>query len=220
MNRPTIVDAQRSSQGGHRLVTRARARGCDVSVDLYIDTLEVERRRRVGLGSLLSLDLLNLLLRLPLGSRFRQQDFSAYQWGLLTRAGEAVDLERNAGRHGWVTRWAVPPVDVEMVTISARSWRSGLDRASRFAPYAARRVVLERMPIDDTLLRLEAAYRGVGIAVSDSAVGGEEDHFNEIVVGAQFAPQRFTGASWRLAEVLFAQTGLCVAADSRATNHR
>jgi hypothetical protein len=34
---------------------------------------------------------------------------------------------------GMVVRRAVPPLDVEMAIVPARSWRNGLERAGRFA---------------------------------------------------------------------------------------
>jgi hypothetical protein len=205
LGRPAI-----RSEAGGTWTGRARVRGCDVVADLYLDRVEIDRRRQFEPPRLGGLDLLNLLLRMPLWRPRHRREFSSYEWALLLKSGGAVTFEG----HGTVTRHAVPPIDPILITLTGRSWRVALDHASRFAPYSSRRVVLDRLPTDDTELRLEAAYRGIGVAVvEEPGAAGIESDLIEVVACAPFAAERYTGASWKMAEDLFVQTGLLDSAD-------
>lgn len=191
--------------GRNTVRARARISGCEIEADLYVNIAEVERRRELGVGALKNLDLLNLLLRMPLGKSAAGTSFSEYEWSLLRAARGAVSLTDD----GFATRCAMPPVDPEMITVHGDPWRYVLRRASRFAPYSARRVVLRRMPDDDVELRMEAVVSGVGVAVATCMDDqGVVLDAREILPSAPFTPVRYTGASWLVAEELYDQSGL------------
>lgn len=175
-----------------------------VDVDLYPH--ELRRREHRTAKPILSLDLLNLLLTMPLSSPVPADHFSNYDLRRL-KAGSrigAVDITDADGLM-CATRHAEPPLAVRHATVSARHWRTGLSIASRFAPYCSRDLVLDHLPADELELLLEADYLGVGLRVR----GDDPDHpVRRVVEPARFTPSRYTGASWLFAERLLAQQAL------------
>jgi hypothetical protein len=186
--------------------THARSRGVEVVADVSIDLGEVDRRQPYGQVKLANLELLNLLLALPVGQRTRQQDFSMYEWNLLTRANGACHVSFEPSGDAYVTRVAVPALTVSRITVRSSSWRSALTDASKFAPYCERRILLESTPTHDTLLHLEASYLGIGVALADRTTATDDATVVELVPAAPFKPERFSGASWKFAEQIFEQT--------------
>jgi hypothetical protein len=174
-----------------------------VMIDVDLNVYELRRREHRRSKPILSLDLLNLLLTMPLSSPIRADDLSDYDWRLLrtgSRIG-AVDIARADGV-SYATRRAAPPLDVRHVTVTANHWRRGLSVASRFAPYGSRELVLGHLPEDDFELRLKADYLGVGISLRGDS---PEAPLHRVIEPAAFAPARYTGASWLFAERLIAQ---------------
>ncbi|WP_152364941.1 hypothetical protein [Microlunatus speluncae] len=171
-----------------------------ILADVVLDALELERRERHRALPILSLDLLNLLVTMPLRLPVQADSFSDFDWRILeagSRRG-VVNIFSVDG-HLAATRCAAPPLTVQHVTVTTRNWRTGLTTASRFAPYSSRELILERLPADDLQLRLEADYLGVGVSVR----GSDPDMpIRQIIEPASFAPARYTGASWLFAERL------------------
>lgn len=169
-----------------------------VDVDLHVE--ELRRRAHRDAKTILSLDLLNLLLTMPLSSAVPAERFSDYDWRRLTAGSRigAVDIADRDARP-CATRHAVPPLTVRHATVRARHWRIGLSAASRLAPYCSRDLILDRLPADDLELRLEADYLGIGVRVPDD---GADQPVRRMIEPAPFRPVRYTGASWLFAERL------------------
>jgi hypothetical protein len=98
-----------------------------------------------------------------------------------------------------VIRRAMVPLSVELAAVRASDWRRGLDQASLFAPFCSRTVVLSRVPEDADVMLAEAAYYGIGVAVTETG---------EVRVLADpepFRKQAHKAAGWWFAEEVYAQ---------------
>jgi hypothetical protein len=194
------------SVDGDVLCQEVRARGVDVFAEITLDETEIWRRRAAGAIKLRDLDLLNLLLTLPLDEPHYVAGLSSYETDLL--AGVlGVELATDRRGQPYVTRTVRPPLRVDRVTIPGRSWRQALAAAARFGPYCERRILLDHVPTDDDLVWLEAKFLGIGVAVA-SQTTGQASTVRDLLGSAPFKPERYTGASWKFAEVVFSQTGL------------
>jgi hypothetical protein len=178
----------------------------DATIEVEFDLDEL-RRREFRTAPTVKLDAYNILLSMPVGVPQAQSLFSAYEWRALTQAVWAVNLD--AGHNGEMvaTRHARPPVRVIRANVLGGPWSAALGKAARFAPYCERRIVLPRLPEADTLLKLEASYLGVGVAVPASSSDGSSSGrlLEEVVPAAPFLPSKFTGAAWKFAESVFDQ---------------
>lgn len=161
-----------------------------------LDKDESDRRRAAGLGAITSPDILNFLLGLPTGKPVALEALTPAERSMLRTVPQGTILV-NAGM---VIRQAVPPLGVEMAMVPARSWRKGLERAGRFAPFCSRAMVLRTPPRDLDALRLEAGFYGIGVIV---AAGGAEP--DVLVAPARFRRNRFTAAGWRFLEEVYRQ---------------
>ncbi|MEH3089291.1 MAG: hypothetical protein PGN24_06710 [Microbacterium arborescens] len=175
----------------------------EVLLDVDLHAEELRRRAHWDTKPILSLDLLNLLLTMPLSSAVPAEGFSDYDWRRL-KAGSRIGAVDITGGHAGprATRRAVPPLTVRHATVRARHWRTGLSATSRFAPYCSRDLILDGLPADDLELRLEADYLGVGVCVR----GDDPDQpVRRVIEPARFRPARYTGASWLFGERLLAE---------------
>jgi hypothetical protein len=165
-------------------------------LSLRFDHQECSRRRKMGLGAVTSPDALNLLLALPVGE--------PVPLAALTHSERRVlrSVPRGAVRFGAgvVVRCAVPPVEVGLAVVGARSWRRGLESAGRFAPFCARAMVLRKPPRHLEELRMEADFYGVGVIVATGRTGPDL-----LVPPASFRRSRFTVAGWRFLEEVYRQ---------------
>ena len=189
-----------------RHVAKVRVRGTDATVEVEFDIDEL-CRREFRTAPATKLDTYNILLSMPVGVPCTESLFSAYEWRALTQAAWAVSIV--AGQNGEMaaTRLARPPVTVRRANILGGSWAAALGKAARFAPYCERRIVLPRLPEGDTLLKLEASYLGVGVAIPASSLDDSSSStpLEEVVPAAPFLPSKFTGAAWKFAESVFDQ---------------
>ena len=173
---------------------QATLRGLPVTVDLDLVADEVERRQRAGLGALLQRADLHVLSGLPVDLPVPVGMLSGPRVEVLNRMKYgAVDVTDQV-----VTRRAVAPVRIRSVTYETRRWSQGLTRVSRFAPFAARAILLPEQPRDIAALRTAAAYYGIGVSI------GTRDEPTWLVKPAPFRPLRYTPASWLFAETVFA----------------
>ncbi|MGO4455296.1 hypothetical protein [Arthrobacter sp. RAF14] len=181
--------------------TSRRGHEIEVLVDENIG--ELSRRRSSGTKPLLSLDLLSVLVMMPRSVAVplgRFEDYDRRRLSSGQRAG-AVEMSTIGGvRH--VTRIAEPPLAVRHVKVRSGRWRTGLNVASQFAPYASRELILDRFPSDELEMRLEADYLGIGVSVRDDT---DRAGVRLVVPPAPFSPARYTGASWLFVERLLAQ---------------
>ncbi|MDR6508051.1 hypothetical protein [Arthrobacter oryzae] len=194
------------TEGEDLRVAPLRVRGVDAVLEFEINRTELARRGPENHG-VASLDTYNVLKEIPIGAAQPETAFSSYEWRLLRRARWAVSFEIASNGGATVTRHARPPISVKRANIFGSSWMAALKRASRFAPYCERRIVLPRIPDDEMHLALEASYLGVGVAVQTGA-GGQAGSLEDIVPAAPFLAMKLTGAAWKFAETVYDQSHL------------
>jgi hypothetical protein len=171
--------------------------GAEALVCYRLDDGEAARRHRSRAGSLCSADVLELLLGLPIGMPVPVTSLTRRETAALKLAPPgAVSV-----RDGEVARHAVAPVKVELAVVTGSSWRHGLEKAGRFAPFCARAVALHRHPRDLAEVELQAGFYGVGVIVVD-------DQSTEVLVPpAPFRRCRWTAAGWRFLEEVYRAVG-------------
>lgn len=171
--------------------------GAEALVCYRLDDGELARRHRAGAGSLCSADVLELLMGLPVGMPVPVTSLTRRETAALKFAPPgAVSV-----RDGEVVRHAVAPVRVELAVVAGSSWRHGLEKAGRFAPFCARAVALRRHPRDLAEVALQAGFYGVGVIVID-------DQSTEVLVPpAPFRRYRWTAAGWRFLEEVYRAAG-------------
>lgn len=156
-----------------------------------LDADEVARRTRAGLGTVTSVQALEVLLGLP--------------WGLPVPTGALSVRERQALAaapagcveqvpDGIVRRVRPPLTPVLAVIPATRGWQAGLVAAGRYAPFCARAMVLRRPPRDVATACLEADYWGVGLIIAH--LGDPE----VLVPPEPYRPHRHTARRWWFAE--------------------
>lgn len=141
-------------------------RGCLLGVDalllLSLDRHEHRRRRAAGLTSVCDRDSLRLLSRLPHGEAVRVADLTDLERrGLRRLPRSAADVA-----DGRVTRLAIPPVIIRLAVVVDDVLDRGLDRASKFAPFAPRLLVLTGPTDDPAFAQAEARFYGIGLATA------------------------------------------------------
>ncbi|MBM7077330.1 hypothetical protein [Micromonospora humida] len=169
--------------------------GSDVLIAHRVDEAEHDRRQRDGLGALLSSDHLELLMSLPVGWPVPVPSLSHCDQRTLRR------MPRGSVRiaAGAAERLAVRPARVDLAVVPARRWRAGLERAGRFAPFTARMMWLQRMPLDVDIMVRESRRFGVGVMV------GPSEQAEVLVPPAPFIQRRFTAAGWLFTEQAYQQ---------------
>jgi hypothetical protein len=196
---PMTLAAQRAASrrlhSGTSLQRPMRIMKVPAVLSYTVDPAEHARRGRAGGGAVLSPDVLNLLLGLPMGVPVPVVALTSRERGALRTAPRwAV---RIVDRHA--VRLAVTPVSVNLAVVAARSWRAGLDMAGRFAPFCARAIALDSAPPDDREMRMEADFYGVGVTVV------RDERVEVLVAPSPFQPPRPTAAGWRFTERVYEQ---------------
>lgn len=167
--------------------------GSEALICYRFDDREHARRQIAGTGVIRSADVLELLLGLPIALPVPVAALTGRERAAL----KLVPPGAVARSDGHVTRHAVAPVAVELALVVARSWRTGLEVAGRFAPFCARAMVLRRRPANLAEMQLQAGFYGVGVIVVD-------DLGTEVLVGpVPFQRLRFTAAGWRFLEEVY-----------------
>ncbi|WAL70206.1 hypothetical protein OU787_01090 [Kitasatospora sp. YST-16] len=157
-----------------------------------VDESECRRRQVVGAERLRSIPALECLLGLPVGL--------PVPVGSLPDQAEVRGLPGGAVEWGadLVTRRAVRPLAVDLAVVRAAGWRTGLERAGRFAPFCRRAVLLDEVlhARSDEILA-EAAFYGIGVLVN------EPDGIRIALEPEAYRPQRHTAAAWHFVEELY-----------------
>lgn len=156
------------------------------------DEREMRRRGRCDLPGLERMDVLDVVLKLPLGGVVVEAELSPQQRRTLVGLHPAV-VERHAD--GFV-RTVTPCLAVERVVVSARSFRAGLEAASSFSNYCVRSMILPLSAWVSDLELAEASFFGVG--VMKAVRGGSA----ELLAPEPFEDVPHTAASWAFSEVL------------------
>lgn len=170
--------------------------GIQAVVLVGLDASECDRRVAAGLRAITSPDILRLLLRLPPGEPVPCASLSRAERSTLRAVPPGV-VSFDAS---CVVRHVVPPLRVDLALVPAGSWRSGLEKAGRFAPFCPRAMVLRVPPRDLDDLHMEAGFYGIGVIVAAS------DARPEVLVDpAHVRRNRITVAGWRFLEELYRQ---------------
>ena len=170
--------------------------GVDILVAVSYDDDEVVRRQHHGFGVVTNRRVLQLLLSIPRGvavpaTFLRGKDLRLLQ----TMPAGVVDISDSE-----VRVVVSPTLRLSSVGVVASTWKQGLRLASPYAAYCARYVVLVRglRASEATLATLEARYYGLGLAEH------HDGRLDWLVSPAPFQADRFSAASWLMAERLTA----------------
>jgi hypothetical protein len=190
-----VTDGAITSPGLPAAVTGVR--GCLLGVDAYLllglDEHEHQRRQDSGLTVIFDRDSLRLLSRLPHGEAVQVADLTDTERRGLRRLVPGVAEIAS----GTVTRLAIPPVTIKLAIVTDHNLDRGLDRASRFAPFAPRLLALTRPPDDVAYAQVEARFYGIGLA----AIAADD----VIMLADPEPPRRTAGpVTWRVREEAYA----------------
>jgi hypothetical protein len=184
--------------------------GTDVWLSVEPDTAEIERRWRHGAqGEVLDRDLIRALDRLPYRLPCRHVDLSAADARLLERAPSWVVTHDNAV----AIRRARPALRVLAALVLDDHWSRGLDRASSFAAFCPRVLVLTgKAPTPSEIDLGEADLYGIGIIdarrsdyAGQTKQTGQTDKMGwpRLLLRPDMSPRPFGPATWGFAEKVF-----------------
>ncbi|WNV87639.1 hypothetical protein [Umezawaea sp. Da 62-37] len=140
---------------------RVRILGTTATIVHRRDDVEHERRRRMGLADVKSMELLDVLMDLPHEAAVTRSSLSPAVLRVLQRAPAGVVRMDSTS----VTRLVSPAVTPVLAVVYASRWRDGLERASEFASYIPRMFVVPEAPSNSLEALAEASWYGVGVAV-------------------------------------------------------
>jgi hypothetical protein len=132
---------------------------------LAVDRAEHERRRRVDLGAVLDLALLDSLASLPCGLAVPASELRARDRRRVDSAPAGVIDRSGTG----VARRLAPAAEVRLVLVTAGSWPTRIRRAASFARFAPCTIAVAGEPTPEQLL--QADYFGVGISGDGASAG-------------------------------------------------
>ncbi|MER6369469.1 hypothetical protein ABT255_14035 [Streptomyces mirabilis] len=158
-----------------------------------LEEAEHVRRERVSAARFDHMADLECLLTLPVGisvplqllDRPERRAVRALPTG-------AADCDRKD-----VIRRAVRPLQVDLAVVRASTWRQGLERAGRFAPFCRRAMLLDRRPAYLDEILVEADFYGIGVFL---ASGSDVELLLE---PEDYRPKRHTAAAWWFVEDLY-----------------
>ncbi|MEV4672768.1 hypothetical protein AB0K34_14020 [Actinomadura sp. NPDC049382] len=172
-----------------------RLRGTDATIVYTPDRAEFERRQAEGHPSVLRLDWLNLLMDLPHGEPVPFSSFRPSEHRALNRMPLGTVDITPAG----FVRQLTHPLRVELAIVHGHQWKPGLVRASRFAPYCRRTLVLAGKPKRASLQEaaIVADVYGIGLVVNAA-------RSPQVVVQPDgFTKYRHTPAGWKFLEEVY-----------------
>ena len=159
------------------------------------DEHETLRRGRCGMSPIVELDVLDALMDLPAGMPVSLGSLRAADSRLLRRApGGALEWAE-----AMVTRRVVPPLMPLIAMVRATDWMDGLQRASRFAAYCRRLVIVSELPADPEIALAQASFYGIGVAVVRGATP------NVVLEPEPFTDWQPTPAWWSFTEKIYRQ---------------
>jgi hypothetical protein len=159
------------------------------------DRAEVLRRQKMGVGAVTDRGLLEALMGLPAGLPVPVASLTERERTALLRAPQGV-VERVGDI---LVRHVVPPLTVRLAIVTATSWRQGLERAGRFAPFCQRGALLPSTPRDLDEAQMRASFYGVGLAVLEAGVT------RTLVEPEPYVRRRHSSAQWWFVEEIYRQ---------------
>lgn len=191
---PEVVPAPRvagvAADGEQFVLNAARVAGGRGDALMRVSHGEHERRAAAGIAAVTDLQVLDALLGLPLGMPVRSSDLSDRERVVLRSAPPGV-VEASDGS---VRRVLEAPVEVGLVVVRSARFREGLVRASAFAPFAQRVLLLPARPKRAADVLWEADAAGIGVWV------GEPEDAEQLVAPAPWRRRYVKAAGWRFAE--------------------
>ncbi|MGW5454717.1 hypothetical protein [Nocardia sp. NPDC003979] len=204
VSRSGVVEAARvalsaqQSAGSSEPCAYAVVRMFDATVGIaYLpDVQEIERRRRLRLGAVTRLDLLDVVMNLPVGLPISVGDLTSRERRIIGQApAGVVEVEG-----GYYVRRARAPISARLAVVASRTWQEGLRSAGRFAPFCSRAMLLRSIPTDLAEAQLQASFFGIGICVSDAS------GLRTLVEPQLYVRQRHSCGQWLFAEKLYEKT--------------
>lgn len=177
-----------------------RLRGVDATIVYTPDRAEFERRQANAYPSVTRLDWLSLLMDLPHGEPVPFSSFRPSEHRALDRMPLGTVDITPAG----FVRQLAHPLRVDLAIVHGHQWKPGLGRASRFAPYCRRTLVLAGKPKYASLQQaaIEADYWGIGLIVNESRGP------RVVVRPDDFTKHRHTPAGWEFLEEVYGSSVL------------
>ncbi len=172
-----------------------RARGVDATIVYRPDREECQRRQDVGLEAVTRLDQLDLLMQLPTGLPVPSGSLSPSARRAVRRLPAGCVEQTTDG----VVRRIVRPLDVRLTVVTGRQWKPGLVRASRFAPYCNRVLVVTGEPRNLEQAAIEADFWGIGLIAAATRAP------RLVVAPERYEEYRHTPAGWAFAEDIYRQ---------------
>lgn len=203
MSRTGVVEAVQAAVRTSRVADEwaccpsavVRLFGAAAGVAYRPDPSEIARRATAGLAAITQRDVLDVLMGLPAGLPVSAASLTARDRRILRRAPHGV-MDRD---HDHLVRRAVPPMSARFVVVAAHTWRDGLAKAGRFAPFCARAILLPTSPADVDDARMQASYYGIGLCVFTAGA------LRMLVDPQPYVRQRHSSAQWWFAEELYRQ---------------
>lgn len=158
-----------------------------------LEEAEHARRERVSAARLDHMADLECLLTLPVGFSVPLQSLDrSERRSVRALPTGASDCDRKA-----VVRRAVRPLQVDLAVVRASTWRQGLERAGRFAPFCRRAMLLDRRPADLDEILVEADFYGIGVFLASG------NDVELVLEPEDYRPHRHTAAAWWFVEDLY-----------------
>jgi hypothetical protein len=174
--------------------------GAELTLD--IDQTEHDRRVAAGMGLVTGHGFggLDVLMALPHGLPVPLAGLTKYQRAYVRRAPAGICTVAD----GQVTRHATRPCRATMATVRFNTtYQKALGSASRFAPFCARRVIVQRL-YKDAFARINALaefdFYGIGIVLEHA-----DGELETVVEPHPWRPMRHTPAGWWFAERAYGQ---------------
>ncbi len=140
-----------------------------------------------------SMELLDALMGLPARAAVPLSSMSSSSLGVLRRSPRGIVRFTSSS----VTRLAVPPVTPVLAIVHSARWRDGLERASRYAAYCPRMLVVRELPANADEALAEASWYGIGVAV------GPRSAPTTVLEPEPLADWQPTVAWWRFCERVY-----------------
>lgn len=173
--------------------TTVRIFDTSATIEHRTDHEEHDRRRRQGLGHVDSMELLDVLMGLPAWTAVPLSSMSKPALRVLRRAPEGIVRFTPSS----VTRLAAQPVAPILAIVYSPRWEEGLERASRFAAYCPRMLVVRKPPANADEALAEASWYGIGVAV------GSRSARTTVLEPEPLADWQPTVAWWRFCERVY-----------------